>query len=207
MSAATSLLVATRSPGKLRELRPLFASAGLTIFDLDEFGIEESEEEHHLERFSTFEENAIAKAQYFYEISGGIPTVADDSGLEVSALDGRPGVRSKRWSGRTDLTGLALDEANNLALVEALRGVDDRSARYVCVAAFVSVGDTLTTRGESTGRIELLPRGTGGFGYDPYFFSDELGCTFGEASLEAKQRVSHRGRAFRELLGAILASR
>ena len=207
MSSATALLIATRSEGKLRELRPIFAAAGLTIVDLDEFGIEESGDEREIERFGTFEENAIAKAQYFYETSGGIPTIADDSGLEVAALGGRPGVRSKRWSGRDDLSGVALDEANNQALLEALRAVENRAARYVCAAAFVSVGDTLTARGESAGRIELAPRGSGGFGYDPYFFSTELGCTFGEASLDAKERVSHRGKAFRALLRAILASR
>src|SRR4051812_36157079 len=198
--SATALLVATRSDGKLREIRPMFAAAGLTLVSLDELEIEESPEEADLEPYATFEENARSKARYFYEVSGGIPTVADDSGLEVDALGGRPGVRSKRWSGRNDLRGTALDQANNEALVDALSGFAVTSARYVCVAAFVSVGDEMTARGESAGTIIREPRGAEGFGYDPYFLSADLGRTFGESTASEKDRVSHRGRAFRELL-------
>jgi XTP/dITP diphosphohydrolase len=205
--SATALLIATRSQGKLREIKPMFAAAGLTLVSLDELGIDESDEENDLEPFATFEENALSKARYFYEVSGGIPTLADDSGLEVDALGGRPGVKSKRWSGRTDLRGEALDRANNEALVNALAGVATRAARYVCVAAFVSVGDEITARGESAGTITEEPRGAGGFGYDPYFLSDDLGRTFGETTPDEKQRVSHRGRAFRELLARIKSGR
>lgn len=205
--SATALLIATRSEGKLRELRPMFAAAGLTLVSLDELDMEESPDETELEPYATFEENALSKARYFYEVSGGIPTVADDSGLEVAALGGNPGVRSKRWAGRVDLRGLQLDEANNHALLASLEGIEDMSARYVCVAAFVSVGSEVTARGETSGSIVRLPRGSQGFGYDPYFFSSELGRTFGESAPSEKERVSHRGRAFRELLARIKSGR
>ena len=205
--SATALLVATRSQGKLREIRPMFGAAGLTLVSLDELDIEESIEEAELEPYATFEENALSKARYFYEVSGGIPTIADDSGLEVAALGGDPGVRSKRWAGRDDLRGLQLDEANNQALIASLDGIEDTTACYVCVAAFVSVGHEVTARGETAGHIVRSPRGSQGFGYDPYFFSTELGRTFGESAPAEKERVSHRGRAFRELLGRIKSGR
>ncbi len=200
------ILLATRSAGKLRELRPLFENAGLSAVDLTDVGIAETPEEDSLEQFHTFEENARAKARYFHELSGGMPTVADDSGLEVLAIDGRPGVLSKRWSGRTDLTGQSLDDANNAKLLEILRGVADRRARYVCVACYVHGRRELTRRGEVEGTIVDAPAGTGGFGYDPYFVSTELGRTFGESSREEKEVVSHRGRAFRALLAALRGS-
>jgi len=205
--SATALLVATRSEGKLREIRPIFSAAGLTLVSLDELDIEESEEEAELEPYATFEENAVSKARYFYEVSGGIPTIADDSGLEVAALDGQPGVRSKRWSGRGDLKGVELDLENNRALLTSLHGFADTSARYVCAAAYVAVGLELTARGETSGSIVPAARGAGGFGYDPYFLSSELGRTFGESTQADKERVSHRGRAFRELLVRIKSGR
>jgi XTP/dITP diphosphohydrolase len=205
--SATALLLATRSEGKLRELKPMFAAAGLTLVSLDELELDESEEENDLEPYATFEENALSKARYFYEVSGGIPTVSDDSGLEMDALSGQPGVKSKRWSGRNDLRGVALDEANNAALLLSLAGVSNTAARYVCAAAFVAVGVEVTTRGVTEGTILSAPRGMGGFGYDPYFLSAEFGRTFGEISVEEKQRVSHRGRAFRDLLTRIESGR
>jgi len=194
------ILLATRSAGKLRELIPLFADAGLAPVTLEEAGIPELPEEEHLEEFPTFEENALAKARYFFARAGGMAVVADDSGLEVAHLHGAPGVRTKRWSGRTDLTGQPLDDANNATLQRALEGAPDRSARYVCVAAYVDAKGARTARGESAGHILDAPRGSGGFGYDPYFYSDELGVTFAEAARKDKERVSHRGRAFARLL-------
>ena len=205
--SATALLLATRSEGKMRAIKPIFAAAGITLVSLDELEIEESDEENTLEPFDTFEENALSKARYFYEVSGGIPTIADDSGLEVDALNGEPGVRSKRWSGRTDLRGPALDEANNQALIASLSGVSDTTARYVCIAAYIAVGFEVTARGETKGTIVRDRRGSGGFGYDPYFLSSDLGVTFGEAAAGEKQRVSHRGRAFRELVSRIKSGR
>ena len=184
----------------------MFASAGLEIVDLASAGIAEGRDEDALETADTFEENALRKARHFHRLSG-MPTVADDSGIEVRALSGAPGVRSKRWSERPDLSGQALDDANNALLLSRLAHARDRSARYVCAAAFcgdASVGE-LVVRGEVEGVITREPRGTGGFGYDPYFESLELGKTFGEVSMEAKARVSHRARAFGNLLAKLLA--
>jgi XTP/dITP diphosphohydrolase len=198
--------MATRSAGKLGELRELFGRAGIHVIDLVEAGVPPSDAEDDLEIAESFEDNALAKARHFARLTGR-PVAADDSGLEVISLGGRPGVRSKRWSGRDDLVGLQLDAANNAHLIEEMRGLTNRRARYVCVAALV-VGDSEQTfRGTTSGVILQEPRGAGGFGYDPYFLSDELGKTFGEASLVEKERVSHRGRAFRLLIDAIAQRR
>ncbi len=202
--SAHELLLATRSAGKLRELRPLFTAHRIRVVDLADAGIPESAAEEELEAHDTFEGNALAKARYFHAISGR-PTVADDSGLIVDALGGLPGVHSKRWSGRSDLGGLELDEENNRLLLARMDGVADRRAHYVCVAAYADDARSLTRRGAAHGRILEVARGANGFGYDPLFFSDELGRTFGEASREAKEQVSHRGRAFRALLDALNA--
>jgi XTP/dITP diphosphohydrolase len=193
------ILMATRSEGKLRELRSLFATYEIAVVDLRDAGIAESPLEESLEAHATFEENALAKARHFHAVSGR-PTVADDSGLVVAALDGRPGVLSKRWSGRTDLSGQALDDENNRLLLRSLQNAQERRASYVCAAAYVDDEREFVCRGEVHGRILEAPRGNGGFGYDPYFFSTELGRTFGEVSGAEKARVSHRGRAFRALV-------
>jgi len=193
------LLVATRSDDKLREILPLLRHLPVRIVGLQEAGIPVTAAEDSIERFDTFEENAAAKARYFFTVSGGMATVADDSGIAVDALGGAPGVRSKRWSGRAGLDGKALDEANNAHLLEALQEATERAAKYVCVASFADARTTLRARGETGGLITETPRGSAGFGYDPYFLSDDLGCTFGEADPAEKSRVSHRGRAFREL--------
>jgi XTP/dITP diphosphohydrolase len=199
-----AILLATRSAGKLRELRPMFSAAGLSVVDLPELGITESADEDELERYPTFEENAMAKARYFHERTR-MAVVADDSGLEIAALGGRPGVRSKRWSGRADLSGQALDDANNALLVQSLHGVADRRARYVCVAAYVGGDQSLLRRGEAPGVILDEPRGTGGFGYDPYFVLAGAGRTFAELSVSEKEQLSHRGRAFSALIRAIVS--
>ena len=204
MRGAGPYLLATRSAGKLRELEPLFLGAGIEVITLARAGIPELPDEDGIESYPTFEENALAKARYFRDLSG-LPAIADDSGLEVHALRGDPGVRSKRWSGRDDLTGIALDEANNAQLLRALTGVPDRGARYVCAAAIATPAGELACRGEVKGEILEEPRGRGGFGYDPLFFAVELGKTFGEASLAEKERVSHRGRAFHALVRAMRA--
>lgn len=179
----------------------MLEAEGIEPIDLAAAGIaEDAAREEGLECHDTFERNAIAKARYFFEVSGGMPTLADDSGLEVISLGGTPGVRSKRWSGRTDLSGGALDAANNEKLLLALADSSDRRARYVCVAAYVDGVLEAVERGETTGRILLEPRGSGGFGYDPYFMSSDLSRTFAECAAEEKARVSHRGRAVRALL-------
>jgi XTP/dITP diphosphohydrolase len=196
-------VVATRNAGKLRELRALFADAGLPVIDLTEAGIAALPEEESIEIHDTFEDNALAKARYYARRADGRTVVADDSGLEVDALGGEPGVKSKRWSGRDDLEGAALDAANNALLVERLAGSADRRARFVCAAAWCSGSDSLVVRGEVPGTIVVPGRGGEGFGYDPHFQVSEIGRTLGEATVKEKQGVSHRGRAFSALLNAL----
>jgi XTP/dITP diphosphohydrolase len=198
------VVLATRSAGKLHELAPLLAGHGWVGVTLTELGVVETPAEAGIEVFDTFAENALAKARWFHAQTGE-PTMADDSGLCVAALGGAPGVRSKRFSGRTDLRGQALDAANSAALMQALAGVSDRRAWYACAAAFVDGAREVVREGTVHGVITDAPRGAGGFGYDPWFVSDELGVTFAEASREAKEVVSHRGRAFRALFAALAA--
>ena len=202
MAADRQILLATRSTGKLRELHGILASAGLSGITLDDAGIAQSPDEEHIEIFDTFEENALAKARYFHRLSG-LPTMSDDSGLSVRALAGAPGVYSKRYSGRNDLSGQDLDDANNAKLLQSIREADDSSASYSCAAAYVDTDGEWVAMGETHGRVVDDPRGREGFGYDPYFFSTELGKTFGEATIEEKEAVSHRGRAFRALVRAL----
>ncbi|HEY9516534.1 MAG TPA: non-canonical purine NTP pyrophosphatase [Gemmatimonadaceae bacterium] len=212
---ARAIVLATRSQDKLRELRPIFRAAGIDVLDLDAAGMpEDRATEDTLECFDTFEANALAKARHFFERSGrSLPVVADDSGLEVLALGGQPGVHSKRWSARPDLSGLALDAANNAKLLSELARVEadgsggtsagDRRGRYVCVAAYVDAERERVFRGECAGRILRAPRGAGGFGYDPLFELEGSSVTFAELDRAAKERVSHRGRAFAQLVTAV----
>ena len=195
-------MVATRSAGKLRELRPLFRDAGIEVIDLVEAGIAESPLEDSIESHVTFEENAQAKARYFYALCGGLDVVADDSGLCVDALGGEPGVRSKRWSERVG-TAHEVDAANNAKLVASLAGASTRGARFVCAAAWHGRDGELVTRGVVEGDILVEPSGAHGFGYDPYFHTSELGMTLADATTEQKRLVSHRGRAFDALLAAL----
>ena len=180
----------------------MFERSGFEVVDATGAGLRESAEEDALEVAETFEGNAMLKARYFRRLSG-LDTVADDSGIEVRALGGAPGVLSKRWSQRPDLSGQALDDANNALLLRRLEGVEDRTARYVCAAAYSGAGGEFVVRGAVDGVITTTPRGTGGFGYDPYFESLELGRTFGEVSMAEKARVSHRARAFEKLLSRL----
>lgn len=199
------IVLATRNRGKLEELRALLEPLGHDLLDLDDAGIVPDGVEDELEQYDTFEENALAKARYFFSRAGGLGVLADDSGLEVRALGGRPGVHSKRFSGRTDLSGRALDAENNARLLAALESAGDRGARFVCAAAFVSSRGEAVARGVVDGRILEMPRGSEGFGYDPLFYAVELGKSFGEADVAEKERVSHRGRAFRALIERALA--
>lgn len=208
------ILLATRSWGKLRELGEIFADFDFEVVHLDAAGIGYSEVEDHIEIYGTFEENALAKARYFHDLSG-IPALADDSGLIVDALGGAPGVLSRRFSGRSDLDGFDLDVSNNAKLLREMERVDrersargegpaPRSARYMCVAAYVGSSGEMTREGMIEGRVIDTPRGTGGFGYDSYVEVPELGgLTMAEADWRAKSQVSHRGRAFRALLPAL----
>jgi XTP/dITP diphosphohydrolase len=202
LSPGTTLLLATRSAGKLRELREIVAGSGFNPVSLLDIGIPESPEEEGIESHDTFEANALAKARHFNRLTS-MPTVADDSGLCVAALGDAPGVWSKRYSDRKDLSGQALDDANNARLIHELAAHSDRSASYACAAAFVSGAEEHVVIGRTTGHITVEPLGDEGFGYDPYFFSLELGKTFGQATVAEKEAVSHRGRAFRALFESL----
>jgi XTP/dITP diphosphohydrolase len=204
------LVVATRSQHKMGEIREILAPVpSLELLDLDEAGVAYSPEEEDLEPYETFEENAASKAEYFRERTG-LPTVADDSGLEVDALEGAPGVRTKRFAPGDDLEGEARDQANNAHLLSKLDGEppENRGARYVCVAALSWDGSSVDTyRGEAPGVVLDKPRGGGGFGYDPIILDEESGKSFAELTAEEKNARSHRGRAFRALGDALLQER
>lgn len=198
-------VLATRSAGKLRELRMLFARYEMDVTDLVTLGVPETPDEDGIESYDTFEENALAKAAHFHAVTG-LAAFADDSGLVVPVLGGAPGVRSRRWGARPGVEGSALDSANNARLLAELRRARAElpaAAEYVCAAAFVSEGRSVVRVGRTAGVIVAEGRGRGGFGYDPYFESAELGVTFGEAPPGAKLSVSHRRRAFEELLDAL----
>jgi XTP/dITP diphosphohydrolase len=199
------VMIATRSEGKAREVRDLFAGLPFELIFPRDLGYERLPEERDLERGTSYAENAVAKARYFAGRSG-LPTCADDSGLEVDALGGAPGVYSARFA--EPQADLSLDAANNALLLEKLAGVppERRTARYRCVVAYLGVPTATPELVEAgcEGLITTAPRGTGGFGYDPLFFSTDLHMTFGEASPSAKHRVSHRGRAFRALIEVLL---
>jgi XTP/dITP diphosphohydrolase len=197
-------ILASRNAGKLRELRALFATHGIDAIDLREAGVEEdAEAEERIEAFDTFEQNALAKARHFASRLPGRIVVADDSGLAVDALQGAPGVRSKRWSDCGGLEGRALDASNNALLLATIDGERNRGARFVCAAAWCDGAFELVVRGEVLGRIVDVPQGEHGFGYDPHVFVNELGKTMAEATVAEKETVSHRGRAFARLLVAL----
>jgi len=200
------LVVATRSAHKMAEIRQILADVnGLELLDLDEAGVHPSPDEDDLEPYDSFEENARSKAEYFHRLTGQ-PTVADDSGLEVDALGGEPGVRSKRFAPGDGLHGLERDLANNRHLVGLLANVppEERTARYVCVAWLAANGrEPMVFRGEAPGLVIPSPRGRGGFGYDPHVLDPELGLTYAEMPAEEKNRRSHRARAFATLRRAL----
>jgi XTP/dITP diphosphohydrolase len=201
------LLVATRSAGKQREARRLLRETGLEIVFPDDANGWEGPAEQALELHDSFLANARAKAEYFCRLTG-YATVADDSGLEVFSLGGEPGARSRRWAGAVG-SDAEVDAANNAYLLRRLLGAPEprRRARYRCVLVLLHDPHAVPEAFEGTcaGTITTQPRGTNGFGYDPYFLSTELGKTFGEATDEEKDQVSHRGRAFRALCEALRA--
>ena len=182
---------ATGNPGKLREFRLAASVLNVDIQPLD--GLKQIEAPE--ETGATFEENAALKAVYYSQFAPG-RLFADDSGLEVDALGGEPGVRSARYAGDD-----ATDAANNQLVLDRLAGKSDRTARFVCVIAVAEAGKLLATfRGSVEGRIIDELRGAGGFGYDPMFYYPPYGCTFGEVEGERKFAVSHRGEALRKML-------
>ncbi len=196
----TPLLAATNNRHKLDELRAILAPYGFAVLAPADLGLKLEVEEDG----ATFAANAVKKAQAF-AAAAGLPAFADDSGLEVTALGGDPGVRSARYAGEpTD------DRANLAKLLCEMQGVADRRARFVCVIALAvpGSGDTPgTAEGEVRGRIIGAPRGSGGFGYDPVFVPDGFAETFAELPAETKNRLSHRANALRAALAAGLFAR
>jgi len=183
------LLFATRNAHKVEEVRALLANTGVTVRSLDDAALDVDPPETG----ATFEENALQKARFVHELTG-LPCVADDSGLEVDALGGAPGVHSKRFSPE------ATDGANNRLLLERMQGVTDRRARFRCVLALVADGVERTVDARCEGQLAEAPRGEHGFGYDPLFLPDEApGRTMAELTLAEKNAISHRSRAFGQL--------
>jgi XTP/dITP diphosphohydrolase len=198
-----TLVFATRNAGKVAELRALLAGAALTIRSAAELATPDVEEDA-----DTFEGNAIKKARAVAAATG-LPALADDSGLEVDALDGAPGVWSARYAG---VDGPGADAANNARLLEALRGVPParRTARFRAVLAFADPagplgGEVWTAEGVCPGVVLEAPRGDGGFGYDPLFWVPELGATFAELGVGSKNDRSHRARAMAAMRPRLLA--
>ena len=186
------IVLASNNPGKLREFSALLAPLGIEVLPQSLFEVPEAEEPH-----CTFVENALEKARHCSRLTG-LPALADDSGICVSALDGAPGVYSARFAGEPKS-----DERNNALLLEKLAGEEDRSAHYVCLLALVRHPEDpqpLLAEGEWHGEIIDTPRGSQGFGYDPLFLIPELGQTVAALAPELKNTLSHRGAACRRLI-------
>jgi len=187
------LVIASNNPGKLREFQFLLQPLGIEVLTQAQLGISEAEEPH-----VTFVENALTKARHVSRLSG-LPALADDSGICVTALDGAPGVLSARYAGDNPKS----DERNNQKLLQALQGVADRRAHYYCVLVLLHHADDpqpLIAEGEWHGEIAHEERGEGGFGYDPLFWLPELGKMSAELTRDEKHAISHRGKALRVLL-------
>jgi XTP/dITP diphosphohydrolase len=188
------LFCATGNAGKLREFQMASGTGVVSIALLPNY----KQLPPCIEDGVTFEENALLKARHYSPHAAGL-LFADDSGLEVDALGGAPGVYSARFSGPQ-----ASDAANNRLLLEKLAAVESRAARFVCVIALVDTTRVVGVyRGVVEGCILHEPRGSGGFGYDPLFYCPAFGCTFGEATAEQKFAVSHRGQALQAMLAAL----
>jgi len=197
------VLVATSNPGKIRDLIGAAAAHGIEVATLPGFSSLPTVIEDGL----TFEANARKKAEHYSHFSEGELVIADDSGLEVDALQGAPGVRSARYAADEhspdEESGSSDDEANNNRLLRELHEVPDeyRTGRFVCVIAVARNGHTLATfHGKAEGILLHARRGAGGFGYDPLFFFPQIGKTFAELTAEEKAQYSHRGAAFRRFL-------
>lgn len=190
MTERQLLVLATRNPGKTREIREFLGDFPVEIKNLDDFGRIPSVEEDG----ATFDENAYKKASFTAKILG-LPALADDSGLEVEALGGAPGVHSARYAGQS-----ATDAENNAKLLRKMEGKTNRAAAFTCVISIaVPSGAALTYEARCEGVIAEVPAGEDGFGYDPLFYCPPLKRTFAQLSAEEKNRVSHRGKALAEL--------
>ena len=186
------MIFATGNEGKMREVRMILGDLGAEILSLKEAGIQAEAEENG----TTFEENAVIKAKEIMEKTGAL-VLADDSGLEVDALNGEPGIYSARYMGHE--TSYHIKNKNLIERLEGKTG-EERSARFVCaIAACFPDGRVLTTRGTMEGQIGYEEKGENGFGYDPIFYLPEYQCYSGELPLEEKNKLSHRGKALRAI--------
>lgn len=192
MSRPLTIVIATTNQGKLKEFQQILKDQPVELLSLADFGpIPEVVEDGE-----TFDDNAYKKALFTAKVLG-LPAIADDSGLTVEALDGKPGVYSARFAGED-----ATDQDNIDKLLRDLSGQTNRKAAFQCALSLaVPSGPALTYEGRCEGEILTEQRGTGGFGYDPVFFSPELGKTFAEADMGEKNKISHRGRALAEMSG------
>jgi XTP/dITP diphosphohydrolase len=194
------VLIASSNPGKLRDFSAAAQAHGVEVALLPNFG----EIPEAVEDGATFEENARKKAEHYSRHAQGTLVLADDSGLEVDALDGGPGVISARYAAAENgQNGNSSDEANNARLLRELNNLPQaqRTARFVCVISAAKEGREIANfRGEAEGTVLTAAHGSGGFGYDPLFYSSSLNKTFAELSPEEKAKVSHRGAAFRKFL-------
>lgn len=191
MSMLEKLVVASNNPGKLREIGELLAPLSIEVIPQSQFAAGEVDEPH-----STFVENALIKARHASRCAG-LPALADDSGICVSALGGFPGINSARYAGEPKS-----DERNNQKLISALQGKTDRRAYYYCVIVLLRHAEDpqpIIVDGAWYGEIVDQPRGAGGFGYDPYFWVSEFGKTSAELTAGQKNRISHRGQALAKL--------
>ena len=197
---SNTLLVATRNAHKLDEIRNLLQGAAARLVSLDDVGVEPHPGEDGLEIHDTFHGNALAKARYYRQLTGEA-TFADDSGLSVDALNGAPGVHSRRFAPAEFRQERSEDAANNAWLLSRLDGIptEERGAHYRCVLALVDDRRTLLVRGAVHGRIAACESGRNGFGYDPLFRPAGEARTFGELSPEVKAARSHRADAIRRL--------
>jgi XTP/dITP diphosphohydrolase len=192
LKVGDKIVIATHNEGKAKELAELFASVGVDTVSAAELGLPEPEETGH-----SFAENATIKAEAAAKASG-LPAIADDSGLEVTALGGAPGVNSARWGGPDRDFGLAMERVHRE--LEA-SGSDDRTARFICVLAYARPNEeTIVARGAIAGTLTWPPRGRRGFGYDPIFLPDGYSETFGEMDPDRKNFISHRMLAFERLI-------
>ena len=197
--AMNKLVIASNNPGKLREFQFLLQPLGIEVLTQAQLGIAEAEEPH-----LTFIENALAKARHVSRESG-LPALADDSGICVTALGGAPGVQSARYAGDNPKS----DQKNNEKLLQDMQGVADRRAHYYCVLVLLRHADDpqpLIAEGEWHGEIAHQERGDGGFGYDPLFLLPEFGKTSAQLEREQKHAISHRGKALRVLLEKLKTS-
>ncbi len=190
MQKINELIIASNNKHKIIEIKAILGEFFQNIYSLQDKNINVEIEETG----TTFEENAIIKAQYIANLTG-IPALSDDSGLEVKALGGAPGVYSARYAGEPSDSN-----KNNEKLLKELKNVSDRTANFTSVIAICFPnGETITAKGQTFGSILTAPQGNNGFGYDPLFFSNDLNKCFGIATSEEKNAVSHRGRALQNL--------